>query len=92
MGYKVEWHDGVKGDLKKLSKDLAKKIIDRVQTYLSQDPATIGKPLTGQFTGQWKYRYGDYRVIYVLDLEAQILRVLRVRHRKDAYKQAAPDN
>lgn len=33
----------------------------------------------------WRIRQGDYRVIYEIDDEAQIVTVLRVRHRKDVY-------
>jgi len=87
LAYKVEWHEGIEDDLKKLDKELARKIIDRIKTYLVQDPVNIGKPLDGQFSGQWKYRYGDYRVIYVVDMEAQLMKVLRIRHRKLVYKE-----
>ncbi|MDA8169343.1 MAG: type II toxin-antitoxin system RelE/ParE family toxin [Nitrospiraceae bacterium] len=81
MAYKLQWHEDAFEDLKALDKDLARKIIGRIKKYLTQDPLKIGKPLTGQFSGLWRYRYGDYRVIYVVDIEAEAIRILKVRHR-----------
>ncbi len=86
MAYRVEWHEHIDDDLQKLSKDISKKIIKRVAIYLAKDPINLGETLTGQFAGQRRYRFGDYRIIYVLDIEAQIMKVLTVGHRKDIYK------
>ena len=86
MVFKLEWHEDVFDDLKDLDKDIARKIVNRVKEYLTQDPLKIGKPLKGQFSGLWKYRYGDYRVIYVIDLETETIKILKIRHRKDVYK------
>lgn len=87
LAYRLEWHEGVFKDLERLDKETARKIVERVKKYLTQDPLKIGKPLKGQFSGLWKYRYGDYRVIYILDLETETMRILKVRHRKDVYKE-----
>lgn len=86
MAYKVEWHEGVFKDLRGLDRETAGKIIERVQKYLAQDPMKIGKALKGQFSGLWRYRFGDYRVIYALDLEAETMKVLKIGHGKDVYK------
>ena len=83
--YKVAYLDSVEDDLKKLDKSTIKKILNRIETYLAQDPKELGKPLKGDFQGYWRYRWGDYRVIYkISELEILIL-VLRISHRKDAY-------
>jgi mRNA interferase RelE/StbE len=87
LAYKIEWHEGALKDLDGLNREIARKIVERVKKYLAEDPLKIGKPLKGQFSGLWKYRYGDYRVIYVLDLEAMSIKILKVRHRKNVYKE-----
>lgn len=86
MAYKVQWHEDTLKDLDKLDKEIVRKIVDRVNTYLIRAPLKLGKALTGQFSGLYRYRYGDYRVIYVVDIAKEMIMVLRVRHRKDVYK------
>ncbi|MCH9039945.1 MAG: type II toxin-antitoxin system RelE/ParE family toxin [Chloroflexi bacterium] len=34
----------------------------------------------------WRIRIGAMRVIYEIDDEAQLVRVMRIRHRRDAYR------
>ena len=86
MGYKIAWHEDVYKDLERLDKPLRKKIVERIKEYLVKDPATLGKPLTGPFAGLHRYRYGDYRVIYGIDMTEKVVKVLKVRHRKEVYK------
>ncbi len=86
MAYKVQWHEDIWKDLYKLDKETAAKIIERVSTYLIRDPLKLGKALTGQFSGFYRYRYGDYRVLYVVDLTKKTIIVLKVWHRKNAYE------
>jgi mRNA interferase RelE/StbE len=83
--YRVAYLDSVEDDLKKLDKSAIKKILKRIETYLAQDPKELGKPLKGDFQGYWRYRWGNYRVIYkISELEILII-VLRISHRKDVY-------
>ena len=62
--YKVAYLNSVEEDLKKLDKTTVRKILNRIETYLACDPKELGKPLKGEFQGYWRYRWGDYRVIY----------------------------
>jgi mRNA interferase RelE/StbE len=86
LAYKVEWHEDVLKDMEKLDKETAKKIIERIKTYLINEPIKLGKALSGQFEGLYRYRYGDYRALYVVDLEDQKIIGLKIRHRKDVYE------
>ncbi|MDP3730762.1 MAG: type II toxin-antitoxin system RelE/ParE family toxin [Candidatus Omnitrophota bacterium] len=83
--YKVVYLDQVEQDLKKLDKSTAKKILARIETYLASDPKELGKPLKGEFQGYWRYRRGDYRVIYKISEREILILVLRISRRKDAY-------
>jgi len=83
--YKVAYLDSIEEDLKKLDKSVVKKIISRIETYLAQDPKGLGKPLKGDFQGYWRYRWGDYRVIYRIAEEEILIIVLRISHRKEVY-------
>ena len=86
MAYKVRWHEDVGKDLRDLDKELAKKVIDRITKYLAQDPLKLGKPLKENLTGLFRYRFGDYRIMYIVDIPEEIITVLKVRHRKDIYR------
>ena len=84
--YKVVYLDQVEDDLKKLDKAVVKKILSRIETYLAQDPKGLGKPLRGEFQGYWRYRWGDYRVIYKISEREILILVLRISHRKEVYE------
>lgn len=84
MAYNISYKASVERDLKKLDKNEATRILDKVETDLGKDPAK-GEPLKGPFQGLFRYRIGDYRVIYTKTKDGIL--VLRISHRKDVYKQ-----
>ncbi len=79
--FEVRWYEKAVKDLKKLDKETCRRIIDKVKNYLSKKPIKLSKLLKGRFQGLYRYRTGDYRVIFVLDYEKRELRVLAVNHR-----------
>lgn len=83
--YKVVYLDQVEEDLKKIDKPAIKNILSRIETYLATDPKGLGKPFKGEFQGYWRYRWGDYRVIYKISKKEILILVLRIGHRKDVY-------
>lgn len=83
MAYKIEYKSSIANDLRKIDKKEAKRIIDKIEKDLTEDP-DIGTPLKGQFNGLYKYRVGKYRIIYT-KTETSIL-ILWIAHRKKAYK------
>ena len=86
MEYRVLYDEKVQDDLRGLDKAEAKRILDRIETYLVRDPRRLGRPLKGEFKGLWRYRMGDYRVIYRIDDVRGCIEVLRIGHRKAIYK------
>ncbi|MCP5047346.1 MAG: type II toxin-antitoxin system RelE/ParE family toxin [bacterium] len=86
LAYELIWHEGVLKDLKKLDKEVARKIVTKVKNYLIVDPLSLGKPLKGNFSGLYRYRIGDYRVIYSVNRQEVKINILAARHRKDVYK------
>lgn len=83
--YKVVYLDSVEKDFKRLDRPTRKRILDKIETYLAKDPKALGKALTGEFHGLWRYRVGDFRVIYKIAEEEILVIVARVGHRKDVY-------
>jgi mRNA interferase RelE/StbE len=86
LSFRIVWNKEALDDLKRLDKPIRKKIFDKVETYLAQDPVNIGKALAENLTGLYRYRYVDYRVIYALDLAENIMTILEAGHRRDIYK------
>ncbi|MBM3189704.1 MAG: type II toxin-antitoxin system RelE/ParE family toxin [Chloroflexi bacterium] len=42
--------------------------------------------LRGPLAGQWRYRIGDWRVIYRVQEEERIVTILLIAHRSSAYR------
>jgi len=84
--YELSWNENVKNDLRRLSKDEATRIIAAVKEHLAENPLAHGRPLKGMFKGLYRYRRGDYRVIFAVDHGARLVRILHVRHRKEVYR------
>jgi mRNA-degrading endonuclease RelE of RelBE toxin-antitoxin system len=53
---------------------------------LLDNPHRVGKPLRGPLAGRWSARRGQYRVIYRIDEDRRLVVVLKVDHRRDAYR------
>jgi mRNA interferase RelE/StbE len=73
--------------LKKLDKQVTKRIIDYLENRIStaEDPKLQGKALSYNKSGLWRYRVGDYRVICQINDETITILVLGIGHRKDIY-------
>jgi len=64
----MPWIVEVKGKAAKTIIGLDKPIRNRITGYLKQlealdNPRIQGKALTGRYSGLWRYRIGDYRLI-----------------------------
>jgi mRNA interferase RelE/StbE len=52
---------------------------------LSQDPWKVSKPPHDELEGFRGARRGEYRIIFRVDEEERVIRVVRVDHRSDIY-------
>ena len=83
MPYNIDYKKSVAKDLKRIEKADAARILDKIETNLSNDPQRF-PALTGAFAGLRKFRVGDYRVIFVI-MDQQVL-ILQIQNRKDVYR------
>lgn len=86
MSYNVKWHEKALKDLRGLDKSNARAIVDKVKDHLAKEPMSLGKPLKGIFKGMYRYRVGDYRVIYTVDKAENKILILKIGARKDIYR------
>jgi mRNA interferase RelE/StbE len=83
LAYKLFYKSSVAKDFKHLPKDVTRQILNGIEKRIILNPLS-GKHLKGDFQGCYRYRYGDYRVIYSVIKEDVI--ILRIGNRKDVYK------
>jgi mRNA interferase RelE/StbE len=72
-------------DLKKLSTDVLGRVGKAIRA-LAKDPRPAGSRKLAGTESDWRIRVGDYRVIYEIADKIRIVRVNRVRHRREAYR------
>lgn len=85
--HKVELARAAEAVYRKLSQRDA-RLLDRIDAALDAIAAEprSGKPLKGAFAGQWSYRVGQYRVIYLIEDRRLVVMVLDTGHRRDVYR------
>jgi|CXWL01.1.fsa_nt_gi mRNA interferase RelE/StbE len=86
MKYTVRWSEHSKDDLRALGKTERDRIVKKIESHLVKDPLNLGKPLSGNLASLYRYRIGDYRVIYQIFRDELIVMVVRVGHRRDVYE------
>ena len=69
-----------------LPEAVAVAVIDFVTTALLDNPHRVGKPLRDDLDGIWSARRGTYRVLFRIREHSREVIVLRVDHRRDAYR------
>ena len=74
-----------KKSLKKLSPEVTQRIVAKLEFFLATpNPLNFAERLVNHETGQYRFRIGDYRVIF--DVEDETIVVLSVGHRREIYK------
>ena len=82
--FKITFKKSVAKDLKQISQDQVKRILEKIETDLSSVPEQCPE-LKGKFAGLRKYRVGDYRIIFAIIGNDTVL-IIRIKHRKESYK------
>jgi len=83
LTYKIAFKKSVSRDLKKIDKKKVDKILIKIDNELSSKASQYPE-LKGSFSGLRKCRIGDYRIIYAIINDTVL--ILRIKHRKNAYK------
>jgi mRNA interferase RelE/StbE len=88
MGWEPRYTHRAKDDLAKLDKPTARRLLDKIDEYCASDrPLSFAKSLKGVLAGTYRFRVGDYRVIFEVgkDGRLNILLVLHLGHRREIY-------
>jgi mRNA interferase RelE/StbE len=83
--YRILLERAAEKDLARLSPDNHARVIAAIQS-LAQNPRPPGCRKLAGSQRDWRIRVGDHRVIYEIADTIRIVRVNRVRHRREVYR------
>lgn len=72
--------------LNELPEKIREAALSAVLGTIAENPRRLGKPLFGELEGLTVARRGDYRIIYEIFEEEQVVLVHRIQHRRDVYR------
>ena len=71
--------------LKSLPHSIQKRIVEKMRFYANQnDPLKFAEYLSDRREGEFRFRVGDYRLIF--DVRANVIYVLKIDRRDKVYK------
>lgn len=85
MAYSIELKPAAVRDLKKLPEDVRKQVAEKVDS-LAETPRPPGGETVKGSSGLLRLRVGDYRILYEVQDKALVIFVVRVRHRREVYR------
>lgn len=84
MIYEVRFKKSARKEINKLVPEQARRIFSAIEKLSHQPRKGAVRKMVG--SSYWRLRAGDYRVVYDIQDKAVIIEIIRVRHRKEAYK------
>lgn len=85
--YIIEFLPSAKKELAGLDRVIQKQLKEKI-VLLATDPAVLKnniKPLKGEYTGKFRLRVRDYRVIFQIIDDRVLITIIRIGHRKEVY-------
>lgn len=85
MSYRIEFDPQAIEDLKGISTKVQPQILKKINWLGLNFEQVQPKGLAENLAGFYKLRVGDYRVLYEIDEELEVVAIARVGHRRDIY-------
>ena len=83
--YAIAFARGARKELEALDEKQINRIFPRIEGLAKEPrPAGCKKLIGSKFL--WRVRVGDYRVVYAVYDDKQVVDIVAVRHRKDVYE------
>jgi len=82
--YSITFARSARKELEALSNPQLQRIFSRIESLADLPRPSGCKKLRGS-DGLWRIRIGDYRVIYSVDDNFNVVDIISVRHRSQAY-------
>ena len=84
-GFEIRYDPRAAKELSKLDPPIARRVAAEI-TDLAANPRPQGCRQLTEHAQLWRIRVGDYRVIYSIRETALVVLILRVAHRREAYR------
>lgn len=84
--YHVYILESASRELAGLDKPIGRRIVQRINWLADNFEDLRPEPLTGDLTGFYKLRVGDYRVIYETNPKEYAVIIHAIGHRREIYK------
>ena len=84
MTYRIELESRARREFFKLAREIHQRITDGINDLRDNPRPPGAKALVGR-TG-YRIRVGHYRVLYTIDDATRLVRIYRVGHRRDVYR------
>ncbi len=85
MAYSILISKRATKDIGKLPAQLRTRLQQKLQWFVAQpDPIDFAEALTKPADAQYRFRVGDFRVLF--DAEHDTIIILRVQHRREIYR------
>ncbi len=85
MAYRVVIEDGATRALRRLDRDIQRKVVAKLER-LEENPRPPGSKKLEGAEDLYRVRVGDYRVVYRIERQELLVLVVRVAHRSDVYR------
>jgi mRNA interferase RelE/StbE len=85
MSYRIEFDPKAIEDLRSISVKVQSQILKKINWLGLNFEQVQPKGLAENLTGFYKLRVGDYRVLYEIDAELEMIAIDRVGHRREIY-------
>lgn len=84
--YEIEWAGPARRALTRIPERVATAALEFIYGPLSDNPRRVGHRLRFELEGRRSAHRGDYRIIYRIDDEEDVVFILTIEHRADAYR------
>lgn len=85
--YKIKFSDTTVKELRKLDKPTTMKKLWLIQNLENTiNPRQHEKSLTANYSGKWRYRVGNYRLLAEIYDDEILILIFKVEHRSIIYK------
>ena len=82
--YQIIYDTRIEKDMRPIPKNILSTLLKKVQ-HLKVNSRDRGTEKLTIIEG-WRLRVGDYRILYQIDDKRRIVKVYRIKHRREAYR------
>lgn len=89
VSWKIEYAASVQKSVRRLDPPVQRRLRTFLEERLARldNPRQLGAAMRGaKHRDLWRYRVGDYRILTQIDDERIRVLVIRIAHRRDAYR------